>query len=288
MKAILCTALLVAACSPGGSGGWVAEVDGRKISLEELKRGLPPPGGGESPQERDEALLAELERLIRNRLVLNRAEDLGIRVSDAELESMLESLPGLAELRDDSRYREEVRKEMLMDRVALLELGASLEVPESALELRLEEEKARFESRPTIEVRQIVVSDPTKARRLLRALRNGESFEAVARENSLGPEAKDGGLLPPFARSELPEAFDVAFELRPGQLSDVVESPFGYHIFRLERVIEAQPPDPERIREEIHAELERERFVALREDWVRMLRGKAEIRINREAVDAAR
>ena len=119
-----------------------------------------------------------------------------------------------------------------------------------------------------------------KARRLVGEIRGGADLEALAREHSLGPEARQGGLLPPFAEGELPEAFDVAFKLEPGKVSDVIESPYGYHIFRVEHKIPAREPTLDDVRVQIRVELERERFIALREEWLRDLRRKAAIRIN--------
>jgi parvulin-like peptidyl-prolyl isomerase len=279
---------LALACSPAGSGEWVAEVDGRKISLEALERSLASLDETASAEAREEALVRELDRLLRERVILNRAEELGVRVREEEVDALVARLSDDDRVRTDPHYRAEVERDILMDRVALLELTPELDVPESEVALRLEEERAQQGATTRVEVRQIVVSDPTKARRLLRELREGAEFEALAREHSLGPEAKNGGLLPPFAPAELPEAFDVAFKLRKGELSDVVESPHGFHIFRLERRIEEPPLDPEAHREKVREELRQERFVTLRESWARTLREKAEIRINEKALESLR
>jgi peptidyl-prolyl cis-trans isomerase SurA len=112
-----------------------------------------------------------------------------------------------------------------------------------------EEQKASLGSRPaTLSFRQIVVS-PTpaqaaKARTKAQAdsivleLRRGADFATAARRFSEDPGSKDqGGSLNWFRRGVMvPEFERVAFSLKPGVVSDPVESPFGYHIIQVERV----------------------------------------------------
>lgn len=281
-------AVLLLACSPDGRSAWVAEVDGDRIPVSALEKVLGPRGEEESGEAREKRIIGELDRLIRERLVLNRARELGVTVEDAEVDELLSTLYGEDPVPEDPDFREQVRREIAMDRTAVLELAPRIDVPESAIALALEEDQRGDGPGVKVEVRQIIVSDPAKARRLLRELRGGGEFEAIAREHSLGPEAANGGLLPPFERGELPEAFDVAFKLRPGDVSDVVESPYGFHIFKAERRIEPEPPDPEEARAAVRERLERERFVELRESWIRALRQSAEIRINERALDEFR
>ncbi len=279
--------LLAAGCGPTGADrAWVAEVDGKRVSLEALEEALGAPWKEASPDDRERILVEELERLIGERLVLNRAEDLGIRVDDEEVDAFLGRLLGEDGPTIDPDLHGDVKREMVMDRTAVVELASRLEIPESALALHFAEEHDRYATGPRVQVRQIVVEDAVKARRLLGEIRASADFEALAREHSLGPEARQGGLLPPFAKGELPEAFDRAFELEPGKISDVVESPYGYHIFRVERRIPANEPTLNEVRAQIRAELERERFVALREEWLRNLRRKGEIRINDSVLES--
>jgi parvulin-like peptidyl-prolyl isomerase len=177
---------------------------------------------------------------------------------------------------------------MIIDRTAVLELASELEVPESAVAVHFAEHSERYSTPPRALARHIVVEDEEKAEWILTQIRSGTPFEELARAHSLGPEARDGGLLPAFARGELPEAFDRAFDLRPGQISEVIESPYGYHIFRLEEPIPEHEPNLEEASEQIRAELRQTRFAGLRDSWLRELRRKARIRINEEALESLR
>jgi peptidyl-prolyl cis-trans isomerase SurA len=112
-----------------------------------------------------------------------------------------------------------------------------------------DEQKATLGSRPaTVSFRQIVVSPTPSADAKLKAkaqadsivleLRRGADFATAARRFSQDPGSKDqGGSLNWFRRGVMvPEFERVAFGLKPGVVSDPVESPFGYHIIQVERV----------------------------------------------------
>lgn len=66
-----------------------------------------------------------------------------------------------------------------------------------------------------------------------RARQPGMDFATLAREASDGPTGIEGGALPKFGRQQMVKPFsDAAFALQPGQISDVVETNFGFHIIK--------------------------------------------------------
>ena len=120
---------------------------------------------------------------------------------------------------------------------------------EQEMRAYFDEQKGSLGARPaTISFRQIVIaprpSPEAKARTLAQAdsivleLRRGADFATAAKRFSQDPGSKDqGGSLNWFRRGVMvPEFERVAFGLRPGVVSDPVESPFGYHIIQVERV----------------------------------------------------
>jgi peptidyl-prolyl cis-trans isomerase SurA len=129
--------------------------------------------------------------------------------------------------------------------------GKHKPVPPTEQEMRqyFEEQKGNLGTRPaTISFRQIVIaphaSPQAKARTRAQAdsivleLRRGADFATAARRFSQDPGSKDqGGSLNWFRRGVMvPEFERVAFSLKPGVVSDPVESPFGFHIIQVERV----------------------------------------------------
>ncbi|MFA7682273.1 MAG: protein translocase subunit SecD, partial [Candidatus Peribacteraceae bacterium] len=76
----------------------------------------------------------------------------------------------------------------------------------------------------------------TLAQELRQRLADGEDFETIAREYSDGPSSEEGGGLGSFGRGTMVPAFEeVAFALKEGEISDPVETQFGYHIIRSNR-----------------------------------------------------
>lgn len=89
-----------------------------------------------------------------------------------------------------------------------------------------------------------IAADPTvtrtkedareKIQNIQRRLKSGESFERIARQESDGPSRKDGGRLGPTPRGTTAPTFEkTAFGLQKGAMSDPVETPYGFHIIRV-------------------------------------------------------
>jgi len=284
--AVLCFAL---ACGRGESDdAWVADVDGVRIAASELARVVDQRLEDAPDADREDVVTQELNRLVSAQVALNHAAKAGVVVSDAEVEARLRELHGEEWQDEDPRYRDAVRREMIVDRVALLELAPRTRVPESALKAYFDEHRGEYAQPERVQVRQIVIEDRTKAEGLHARLVSGEDFAALASANSIAPEAPEGGELPPFARGELPEAFDRAFELEPGQISAVIESPYGFHIFLLEREIPAREPTFEEMRAKLEAELGQRHLEELRSEWLRGLRKNAEIQTNEDFLETLR
>ena len=96
-----------------------------------------------------------------------------------------------------------------------------------------EEEFKRGES---VRVYQILVPSESEALEILSLLKKSppNQFEQIAKERSISPEGSKGGDMGYFQRGELPlEIEDVVFSLKVGELSPVVKSSFGYHIFKV-------------------------------------------------------
>ena len=100
---------------------------------------------------------------------------------------------------------------------------------------------------------------------ILKQIRTGGDFEALAKKRSKDPgSAPKGGDLGFFPRGRMVPAFDAAvFALKPHEVSEVVETPFGFHIIRLEEHKPGGPRPFEAVREQIEKELTAERSLDL-------------------------
>jgi hypothetical protein len=288
LTAALAALLLFAAGCGSGSDddSWAAKVDGVAIPATELRWRVDERMEDSPDAKRQDVANDVLQSLLSDQVVLNIAAKRHIEVTPAQVEERLLSLHGPDWKDPDPRYRETVRREMLLERTALAELGARARVPDSALRAYFEEHKAEYGSPVRVQIRQIVVAEKPKAEQLRSDVEKGADFAELARANSIGPEASEGGMLPPFAKGELPEAFDRAFELEPGRVSPVIESPYGFHLFLLVAKLPAHEASFDEVREKIALELGERQLSDLRREWVRGLRKSADISVNDRVIES--
>src|SRR5262249_24587106 len=110
----------------------------------------------------------------------------------------------------------------------------------------LDENRARRADKPGFWVREIRVESREEADRLLKEVTEGRDFAALVKQYSEGANAEQGGLTH-YADGQPPEALENAIKLlRPGDVSPVIQSSFGFHIFKLERRTEPHPDDSRR------------------------------------------
>jgi len=126
-----------------------------------------------------------------------------------------------------------------------------------------------------------VVADGEEALQILRRLKKGESFAKLAAEKSLGPEKANGGDLGYFSEGERPAEFDQVFRMEAGQISEVIWSPYGYHIFKVEEKVEARQVSFEEAKAGILEDLERSKGEQEYQRWLKELKNKAKVKINK-------
>ena len=180
---------------------------------------------------------------------------------------------------------EDARRAILID--ALLEevLRGRGEVSEEEIGWYYKENQALFTEPQEVKIRHIVVNTEPALKEVVTKLSQGESFERLASTYNIGKFKEDGGdlgyirrgqLAPPFAQFE-----EAAFSLRKrGEISEVVSTPYGYHIIRLEdmRGSALRPLNQvkERIRFFLQPKKKQEAYLA----YVKETKSKSKILIN--------
>lgn len=132
-----------------------------------------------------------------------------------------------------SEWREDLRQTLLYRKV-FKKIGAGAPPP-SATEIQqyFDQHKDLFRRRERVYLRQIVLDDLTKAQQIKDELKK-KDFADVAKKVSVAPEAKNGGLVGWIEKGSV-DVFDKAFALPVGGVSPVLESNYGFHIFKVER-----------------------------------------------------
>ena len=109
-----------------------------------------------------------------------------------------------------------------------------------------------------VHARHILVENEDDAKTILDQLKGGADFATLAKEKSKDPGAAEGGDLGYFTKDQMvPEFADVAFKMYPGQLSNPVKSQFGWHIIKVEDKRTKQPPEFEKVKDQIESFLAR-------------------------------
>jgi peptidyl-prolyl cis-trans isomerase C len=133
---------------------------------------------------------------------------------------------------------EDFKRAMVIE--ALLEevLKGKGEVSESEIQKYYKENEDRFTEPREIKIRHIVVNSEPVLKEVLTKLARGESFEKLASTYNVDKSREDGGDLGYIRRGQLAPSFaqfeEAAFSLRKkGEISEVVKTPFGYHLIQL-------------------------------------------------------
>jgi parvulin-like peptidyl-prolyl isomerase len=299
--------LMLAACrsqeAPPATPHPVATVNGERIELKEFEKKLAEEAAlakGDAPLKAEQyARLKEevLGELIEERIMLQRTRELLITVGEAEIEARIE------EIRKDyadgsfnalfsndamsfSTWKKALLKRMLLEKVVAADVNAKVQVTEAEAEVYYKANRKLYAADRRVRAAQIVVRDRDRAEAILKRLKAGEDFDKVAREVSIGPEAAKGGDLGFFEQGVMPEAIDrLVFSLPVGKLSGVVQSPYGFHIFKVLGREEGGGRKFTEAKERVIADLRKLKEAEAYERWLEGLKERASIVVNRTLPD---
>ena len=185
------------------------------------------------------------DRFIEEKLLLASARGQGVTLTSEEENIYRTKLSGEippGEPGPGAPGGERLFERPLIEKYSQRVLG-SLGVRDDEVHAFYEEHKRDFLVPERVRVSQILLETENKAVDVLRRLENAseEEFRRIARQESVGPEAFKEGVMGVFKAGDLPfEMEKVVFSLGEGRLSPVVESSYGYHIFRVDRKLPPQ------------------------------------------------
>lgn len=277
---------------------FVATVNGEKIPLSVFEDKLKKYMGlsrAITPVNEDEFKrinTAVLNALIVERLLLQRARELLISVSDRELHEAVEELKKghteeearryLPQL-NDPNWLEEMRKRLIIEKLVQTEVWSKVVVTEGEALDYFHRNRQAYTKKRSVRAAQIVVREKEKAEEIRKRLLRGDDFAALAREVSISPDAVRGGDLGFFAEGEMPEAFDrVAFSLPVGKISPVFQSPYGYHILKVLQKEEGGERTFPELRDRVYSDMKREKGEELYARWIEGLKARAIVIVNKE------
>ena len=130
-------------------------------------------------------------------------------------------------------WTQKVRKNILK-KLVIEHLNLSTDPPgDEEIKNYYSENMGLYQRPEQIKLRQIVLANESDAQHILDELEKGKDFRDLAKEFSIAPEGFDReGQLPWLSKGTL-DVFDQAFFLKKGQRSQIIKSPYGYHIIEL-------------------------------------------------------
>ena len=188
------------------------------------------------------------EQLIIQELQLQRGEDFGIRISDGELNQTFLQIAAnngvtLEQFIQDyeasgqnyEKLREEIRKDMIIQRVQRGIVSNSINITTQEIQGFLATDEAISQLSPELLVRQIQVGSLEVAENLLSQINNGIDFASLVENNSINQNKSQGGLMPWRKINEMPSVFADAIRNQPlGYISNPIRTGSGYHLLKLE------------------------------------------------------
>ena len=290
----------------------VAVIDGKKISKEALDKKVELIKSKYSSMGRPlegEQLAALRENILNNMiqkdLLYLESRKQGIEVDPAAVKSELDKIrsqfPDPAEFEKKLKemdytlpiLEEQIKENLAIQKLIDQEIANRVKLSDDEVKSYYEANKAEFSVPEQIRARHILIkvapeaSDAEKAEarkkivEVQNKLKKGDDFAELAKAHSEGPSNKNGGALGYFSRGQMVETFDnAAFSLETGQVSDIVETRFGYHLIK----VEDRKPKGQKTLEEMSApireELRRQQVMQKINPYIESLKKKYSVEIN--------
>lgn len=289
--------LLVLACEKQQP---LLRIDAREISLTEFRAdlGLLRRELAALPTAEQKLLLRQtLTRLIDEELIRLEAARRAIEISEDDLQQRVDELHGdytpeeFAEIVERSgqnkvRWRQQLRLSLLRERLLGELMKNHLPLTSQEISQYFQTHQEDYQRPEQFLARQMLLKSKAEAENIRQRLLAGEDFASLARQYSLSPDRDQGGSLGLVARGELPPEFEqVIFALKPGDISAVVHSSYGIHLFMVEQHLPAGLLPFESVEEEIRQQQQNQIAEEIFTRWLTDKRAQSRIEIDWQQLD---
>jgi len=287
----------------------IARVNGETVTRKEIEdyvQNLEGRAGGPIPAEqRDRIYRGIIDQLVGYKLLSQEAKARKVAVPDADVDARIDAVKKQFPSEDLfmqtlidrkltlDQMKNDARRDLAISKMIEGEIAPRVALKPSQVEDFYKNNPERFKQPETVRASHILIRIPegasdaeraeakTKAEKVLKDLKAGKDFAALAKQHSQDPgSAANGGDLGVFPKGQMVGPFnDVAFTLKPGATSGLVETQFGYHIIR---VAEKQPERTvplEEVRPKIEQYLQNLNRENETEAFVKSLRAKGKVQI---------
>lgn len=243
-----------------------------------------------------------LDELIDQELLYQESRKQGLEVEEKtvsdEIEELKKRFPNEEAFNDEMRqmnFSEEtlkvqMKKNLSVKQLVEKEILANIRVSDEDAKSFYDSHPEHFQQKEKVRASHILIkseadTDPvskderrTKLEAVKKRIENGEDFAALAREFSQCPSAEKGGDLGFFERGNMVKPFeDAAFSMKPGEVSDIVVTPFGFHLIKVTDRTEAGTVSFDESKDRISQHLRQMKFTEEKNAYVGDLKKKSKV-----------
>ena len=252
--------------------------------------------------ERSQIKKQVLENLIARELLYQESQKKGIKVDQKEIDAQLTALkgrfPSEVEFKNalstmnltEAELKFQFERDLAIRKLLDDQIGGKSAVSEKESRAYYDSNLESFKKPEQVRASHILIKvDPgadeakkaearTKIESLQAKLKNGEDFGALAKEYSEGPSGPKGGDLGFFGRGQMVKPFEeTAFTMKPGQVSGMVETRFGYHLIMVTERTPESTLSYEEVKDRLEQYLKQQKVQEAIAAYVETLKGKAKI-----------
>ena len=287
----------------------VARVNGEAINKSEFEKAIKSvegrAGGPVPAEQRDRVLRGVLDQLISYRLLMQESKTRHIEVPDAEIEARIAQIKKQFPSEEVfsqtlqkqnmtfEQLRADAKNDMQVTKMLEAEVAGKVAVQPQEVTAFYEQNPDKFQQGERVRASHILIRTPenadpktkeaarAKADDLLKQVKAGKDFAELAKSNSQDPgSAVNGGDLGYFQQGQMVGAFErAAFSLKPGDVSDVVETPFGYHIIKVADKQAASKVPLEQVKPQIEQFLQNQQRQQKTQAFIESLKAKGKVEV---------
>ena len=208
-------------------------------------------------------------------------------LADGQLQEMLKR-----EGRTLKSYKNHIRDQIMVSKITRFEIGNRVKVSEKSIIKYYKENQKEFWQEGKVKARHILFiaergssekirrEKLQQAKKILLKLRKGNDFAKLAMKYSEDISASNGGDVGFVGRGKMvPEFEEAVFNLKPGQVSDIVKTEYGYHIIKVEEVLPGKTLTLKDVKSRIHQILTMQMQKQVYDVWMNELKNSAFIEV---------
>jgi len=234
-------------------------------------------------QKNSDKLLSRLfDVFCEQQVICFKAKQDGIQVGEDEISAYIQEVRSRRQ--DLDIDRQTIRNVLIVQKFLLAGAYRDIEVSDDEVARFYEANLREFQKSEEIRLSQIMVKDREKLLAVRsQLLAQPSRFAELARSESLSPEAASDGAMGFFEKGMLPQEMEeVVFSLKVNEISPIVESPYGFHLFKVTQKKKSRMLQLAAVKDEIRSKLLSAKLSAAYEDFLRGLRVEVPVRIDHQ------